>query len=177
MASATPRSALPRHPARGGATLSRSDVPRRSIGNVVFLDRRRAPDFGPWFKAAFAAWLRARYAGPEDVSAAFGVRASTAWTWWNGENRASGDAVSMRCGANHRLCGARFTATARCPGPNAQRLGRCSSAICHARMPAAGWSICCSSPTTAPARPSWHICWRCSSTRAGCRIPGRWRAA
>jgi hypothetical protein len=89
MASVTP---FPRYD-RAAAPVSRPDVSVPSFGQVIHLDRRRAPAFDAWFKAAFAAWLRVEFRQPEQVAVAFGVRTSTAWTWWNGENRASGDAV------------------------------------------------------------------------------------
>jgi len=79
--------------ARAAAPLSRPDVSVPGFGQVIYLDRRRAPAFDAWFKAAFAAWLRVEFRQPEQVAVAFGVRTSTAWTWWNGDNRASGDAV------------------------------------------------------------------------------------
>ncbi|PWE32761.1 hypothetical protein DDZ14_08420 [Maritimibacter sp. 55A14] len=71
--------------------MSRSEVPECDL---IFLHPIRSSEFRAWFAPAFAAWLRERFATPEQVAAAFGVRNSTAWAWWNGENRASGDAVA-----------------------------------------------------------------------------------
>lgn len=76
------------------AARSRSDLPVQSFGNVLYLPAARRVRFAHWFAPAFAGFLRDRFATPEEVAAAFGVRASTAWNWWNGDNRASGDAVA-----------------------------------------------------------------------------------
>lgn len=57
-----------------------------SQSNVVHLPAIDAPKF--------AQWLRGQFASPEVVAQVFQVRNSTAWNWWNGDNRASGDAVA-----------------------------------------------------------------------------------
>ena len=83
-------------PAR--ASVSQSDVlPKsavRPIDNVVRLHGIDGHEFRLWFAPQFARYLRDRFASPEQVAAAFGVRQSTAWNWWNGDNRATGDAVA-----------------------------------------------------------------------------------
>lgn len=63
-------------------------------GNVLYLNGIDGARFRAWFAPTFAAWLREHFASPEQVAVAFNVRASTAWTWWHGDNRASGDAVA-----------------------------------------------------------------------------------
>lgn len=74
--------------------LSRSDVVIQKSGSVLYLKSFRGDDFKRWFAPAFAHYVRAQFDTPEQVAAAFGVRNSTAWNWWNGDNRASGDAVA-----------------------------------------------------------------------------------
>ena len=78
------------------APLSRPEVSVRYVaeGNVLHLTPNRADRFKRWFAPVFATWLRDHFANPEAVAAAFNVRNSTAWNWWNGDNRASGDAVA-----------------------------------------------------------------------------------
>jgi hypothetical protein len=78
------------------APLSRPDVSVRYVaeGNVLHLTPNRADRFKRWFAPVFATWLRDHFANPEEVASAFNVRNSTAWNWWNGDNRASGDAVA-----------------------------------------------------------------------------------
>lgn len=79
------------------ASKSRSDLSVQKFGktdNVLYLPSARADQFKRWFAAAFARYLRERFAKPEQVAAAFSVRNSTAWTWWHGDNKASGDAVA-----------------------------------------------------------------------------------
>jgi hypothetical protein len=61
---------------------------------VLYLPAWRGADFKAWFAPAFSLYLRAHFANPEQVAAAFNVRNSTAWNWWNGDSRASGDAVA-----------------------------------------------------------------------------------
>ena len=62
--------------------------------NVLYLNTIEANRFKAWFAPKFAEWLHGSFANPEQVAAAFGVRNSTAWNWWNGDNKASGDAVA-----------------------------------------------------------------------------------
>jgi hypothetical protein len=78
------------------ARLSRPDVSVRYLaeGNVLHLTPNRADRFKRWFAPVFATWQRDHFANPEAVASAFNVRNSTAWNWWNGDNRASGDAVA-----------------------------------------------------------------------------------
>jgi hypothetical protein len=82
------------------APASRSDLPARNIGqrrqsgDVIYLHPIRGNEFRTWFAPKMAEWLRANFANPEQVAVAFGVRSSTAWAWWNGDNRASGDTVA-----------------------------------------------------------------------------------
>ncbi len=76
------------------AQLSQSDFLTQSSGQVLYLNGHRGADFKTWFAPAFASYLQSRFANPEQVAMAFGVRNSTAWNWWNGDNRASGDAVA-----------------------------------------------------------------------------------
>ena len=73
---------------------SRPGFPAQKSGEVLYLDQYRGTAFKHWFATAFAAYLRDRFVNPEQVATAFGVRASTAWNWWNGDNKASGDAVA-----------------------------------------------------------------------------------
>lgn len=80
--------------------MSRSDVSVRRVGNVLYLRANEASDFKVWFAGAWSGWLRANFANPEEVASAFTVRSSTAWTWWNGDNKASGDIV-MRMAMEH----------------------------------------------------------------------------
>jgi len=82
--------------------MSRSDVSVQRIGNVLYLRPAVASDFKVWFAGAWSTWLREQpqFATPEDIAAAFGVRNSTAWNWWHGDNKASGDAV-MRLAMDH----------------------------------------------------------------------------
>lgn len=74
--------------------VSRSDIPVQSSGNVLYLPAFRGAAFKAWFAPAYALYLRVHFANPEQVAAAFNVRNSTAWNWWNGDSRASGDAVA-----------------------------------------------------------------------------------
>lgn len=74
--------------------VSRSEVPVQSFGNVLYLPAWRGAAFKAWFAPAFALYLHAHFTNPEQVAAAFNVRNSTAWNWWNGDSRASGDAVA-----------------------------------------------------------------------------------
>lgn len=71
--------------ARGGG---RAD-PMAVLGGI---DARA---FKTWFAPKFAEWLQGNFRSPEHVAYLFGVRNSTAWNWWNGDNRASGDAVAL----------------------------------------------------------------------------------
>ncbi|SHF66975.1 hypothetical protein SAMN05444339_11014 [Loktanella atrilutea] len=80
--------------------MSRSDVSVRRVGNVLYLRQNEASDFKVWFAGAWAEFLRSQFANPEEVASAFTVRSSTAWTWWNGDNKASGDIV-MRMAMEH----------------------------------------------------------------------------
>ena len=73
---------------------SRPGFPAQKSGEVLYLDQYRGTAFKHWFATAFASYLRDRFVNPEQVATAFGVRASTAWNWWNGDNKASGDAVA-----------------------------------------------------------------------------------
>ncbi|WP_300009737.1 hypothetical protein [uncultured Roseobacter sp.] len=83
-------SSTPCNPSRGDMsrckTLDRSDV--------LYLNPAHSAEFREWFAPMVAQWLKERFANPEQVAAAFSVRNSTAWNWWNGDNRASGDAVA-----------------------------------------------------------------------------------
>ena len=65
----------------------------RKVGNVLWLQPQDDAAFRHFFTGFFAGWLQANFDRPEHVAAAFGVRASTAWNWWNGDNRAAGDMV------------------------------------------------------------------------------------
>lgn len=76
------------------AAKSRSDRLVQKSGEVLYLDHYRGTAFKHWFAPAFATYLRDRFANPEQVATAFGVRASTAWNWWNGDSKATGDAVA-----------------------------------------------------------------------------------
>ena len=80
--------------------MSRSDVSVRRVGNVLYLRPAEASDFKAWFAGAWAQYLRATFTSPEELAMAFSVRSSTAWTWWNGDNKASGDIV-MRMAMEH----------------------------------------------------------------------------
>jgi len=85
----------------GSGGLARPNVPpvvatglaRPNVPPVVALHAVDGAEFRAWFVPKFAEWLRGNFRRPEDVAAAFGVRSSTAWNWWNGDNRATGDAV------------------------------------------------------------------------------------
>jgi hypothetical protein len=86
-----------RQPNAVAMPLSRSDVSVQryvAVGNVLYLTSVQADRFKRWFAPVFATWLRDHFDNPEAVAAAFNVRNSTAWNWWNGDNRASGDAVA-----------------------------------------------------------------------------------
>lgn len=78
---------------------SQTDLLDQSIGQVIafplvgYTPEKRAA-FRAWFTAAFSQALQDRFANHEQVAAAFGVRGSTAWNWWTGDNRAMGDAVA-----------------------------------------------------------------------------------
>lgn len=81
------------------ARLSRSEVPGAGVvgagvAAVLHLPGSDVAAFRAWFAGALSRWLRGRFSTPEQVAAAFGVRNSTAWTWWHGDNRASGDVVA-----------------------------------------------------------------------------------
>ena len=80
--------------------MSRSEVSVRRVGNVLYLRQNEASDFKVWFAGAWSEFLRSQFANPEEVASAFTVRSSTAWTWWNGDNKASGDIV-MRMAMEH----------------------------------------------------------------------------
>ncbi|MEP5730312.1 MAG: hypothetical protein ABJL67_13200 [Sulfitobacter sp.] len=71
---------------------SRSETLDRS--NILCLLPIDGAAFKSWFAPAFSKWLQAHFSNPEQVAAVFNVRNSTAWNWWNGDNRASGDAVA-----------------------------------------------------------------------------------
>lgn len=47
------------------------------------------------FAHRFSKFLQANYRNPEEVAVAFGVRYQTAFNWWQGLNRPSGDVVTM----------------------------------------------------------------------------------
>lgn len=78
---------------------SQADLLDQSSGQVIpfplvgYAPEKRAL-FRAWFTAAFSRALQDRFANHEQVAAAFGVRGSTAWNWWTGDNRATGDAVA-----------------------------------------------------------------------------------
>lgn len=65
----------------------------KSQSEVLELYPIRDTGFREWFAPAFSKWLKQNFSSPEQVAQVFSVRASTAWNWWNGDNRASGDAV------------------------------------------------------------------------------------
>lgn len=77
----------------------RSNVLHQSSAQVIlfplvgYTPETRAA-FRAWFTDAFSRALQDRFANHEQVAAAFGVRGSTAWNWWTGDNRATGDAVA-----------------------------------------------------------------------------------
>lgn len=77
-------------------TAPQPSAPERPLSqsNVLHLDVIEAAAFRAWFAPKFAEWLRANFASPEVVAQVYQVRNSTAWNWWNGDNRASGDAVA-----------------------------------------------------------------------------------
>lgn len=80
--------------------VSKSDLMGQHLRHAVPLARRSARgidarEFRAWFAPKFAEWLQDRYRTPEHVAVEFGVRVSTAWNWWNGDNRASGDTVAL----------------------------------------------------------------------------------
>jgi len=54
-----------------------------------------AHEFRRWFAPRFAAWLQLRYRSHIEVSLAFDVSATTAFYWWKGTHRASGDATAL----------------------------------------------------------------------------------
>jgi hypothetical protein len=76
--------------------LSRPDLSARPRvgGTVTRLRTIDSHEFRVWFAPWFAGLLQARFRTPEQVAAMFGVRHSTAWAWWRGDNRASGDVVA-----------------------------------------------------------------------------------
>ena len=47
------------------------------------------------FASKFSAFLHSEYQNPEEVAVCFGVRYQTAFNWWNGTNRPSGDVVAI----------------------------------------------------------------------------------
>lgn len=51
-------------------------------------------EFRAWFLLAFADWLQNNFRNPDQVAQAFGVRKSTAWNWWKGSHRATGDVIA-----------------------------------------------------------------------------------
>ena len=84
-------------PAKSQSDLLGQNIAPRTAQIIAFPGLTYAADrarFRDWFKAAFSRSLRDRFATHEQVAAAFGVRASTAWNWWVGDNRAAGDAVA-----------------------------------------------------------------------------------
>jgi len=62
--------------------------------NVLHLHEISGDEFKAWFAPKLAECLQSRFANPEQVAFAFGVRNSTAWNWWTGSCKASGDAVT-----------------------------------------------------------------------------------
>ncbi|MFQ1702935.1 hypothetical protein ACJ5NV_20385 [Loktanella agnita] len=82
------------HASRFSQPQSRPGFPAQKSGEVLYLDQYRGTAFKHWFATAFASYLRDRFVNPEQVATAFGVRASTAWNCWNGDNKASGDVVA-----------------------------------------------------------------------------------
>jgi len=86
--------------------LSQSNIMDAHLARAVPLARRRADPlhvlggidakaFKMWFAPKLAEWLQANFQSPEHVAFLFEVRNSTAWNWWNGDNKASGDAVGL----------------------------------------------------------------------------------
>ena len=63
-----------------------------SENNTEILEPR---SFRAFFAVRFSQFLRTNYRNHEEVAASFGVRSSTAWNWWEGNHRASGDVVAM----------------------------------------------------------------------------------
>jgi hypothetical protein len=87
--------ALPPETSRALVTKSQSNLLVQSFGsNVLYLRPIRSDDFKRWFAPAFSRWLQEAFDSPEQVAAAFNVRNATAWNWWHGDNRASGDTVA-----------------------------------------------------------------------------------
>jgi hypothetical protein len=72
------------------ATTPLAPVSQSKVLHLPMIDKA---EFQRWFAPKFAEFLRSRFTSPEVVAQVFQVRASTAWNWWNGDNRASGDAV------------------------------------------------------------------------------------
>lgn len=73
------------------APVRRSAAPMANVARLHSIDGH---EFRLWFAPQFACFLRNRFQTPEQVAVAFAVRPSTAWNWWNGDNRATGDAVA-----------------------------------------------------------------------------------
>lgn len=88
-------------PSTGRGRKSQSDILDDHLAHAVPLARRAtargidAVEFRAWFAPRMSEFLRDRYDTPERVAVEFGVRNSTAWNWWNGDNRPSGDAVAL----------------------------------------------------------------------------------
>ncbi len=89
-------------------TMSQSELMTNHLDRAVPLAGRRADPspfdrlagidaraFKMWFAPKLAEYLRANFQSPEQVAYLFNVRNSTAYNWWNGDNRASGDAVAL----------------------------------------------------------------------------------
>ena len=90
----------------GSGPLSHSDLMANHLDRAVPLAKRREPTpfdrlagidaraFKMWFAPKLAEYLRSQFRSPEHVAYLFNVRHSTAYNWWNGDNRASGLAAS-----------------------------------------------------------------------------------
>lgn len=77
------------------ASASRSDVSDRStVLPFPLRETRRTVDVQRWFPGAFMRYLHATYDRPEDVTAVYGCRMSTAWMWWTAASAPSGHQVA-----------------------------------------------------------------------------------
>lgn len=96
---------LRRHPVRttGGSEDPATDANSKSANDFLTKPLIRklkssgieAHEFRRWFAPRFAAWLRQSYRSHVEVSLAFDVSPTTAFYWWKGEHRASGDATAL----------------------------------------------------------------------------------